>query len=399
MVGNKTPRALHTTICIIGRRNAGKSSLINAIAEQEVAIVSPTAGTTTDVVAKPYELIPVGPVIFYDTAGLDDTGDLGERRMKATRKALYRSDIALIVISDPLNDADKRIIREVKNLEIPFIVVFNKNDVYKPSYEDIEYCLKYGIKYISVSATNSFNILELKNLIIEIMPEELKDEISLLGNIVSQNDLVVLVTPIDSSAPKGRLILPQVQALREVLDANAAGIVVKETELLSTLKQLKRKPDLLITDSQVVKEVVTKIPSDIKLTTFSILFARNKGDLDLMVQGAETIDKLQDGDKILIAEACSHHSQTDDIGKVKIPNLIKKYTGKEIYFEFCNGNDFPDNLEDYSLIIHCGACMINRKEMKQRMKECAFRQIPITNYGVIISKVQGVLERTTKLFL
>ena len=399
MVGNKTPRALSTTICIIGRCNAGKSSLINAVAEQDVAIVSPTAGTTTDVVAKSYELLPLGPVIFYDTAGLDDEGDLGQRRMKTTRKALYRSDIALIVISESITPTDKRIINEVKTLDIPFLVVFNKNDVYKPNYEDIKYCLSKGIKYISVSATNSYNIQELKKMIIDIAPEDIKEDISLVKDLIKQNDVVILVTPIDLSAPKGRLILPQVQTLREVLDANATGIVVKESELENTLSQLKNKPNLLITDSQVVREVIQVAPKDMNITTFSILFARNKGDLDLMVKGVQTLDKLKYGDKVLIAEACSHHAQPDDIGKVKIPNLVSKYTGKKIIFDFYNGNDFPDNLEDYSLVIHCGGCMINRKEMNHRLKECAHRNIPVTNYGVVISKTQNVLERVTQILL
>jgi [FeFe] hydrogenase H-cluster maturation GTPase HydF len=399
MVGNNTPRALHTVICIIGRRNAGKSSLINAVAGQEVAIVSSHAGTTTDAVGKPYELIPLGPVILYDTAGLDDEGDLGERRMKATRRTLYKSDIAIIVISNEgMQETDKRLIQEVQNLEIPFLVIFNKDDISTPKPSDIKYCNARKIKYISVSASNNHNIDKLKEMIIDIAPEQIKESPQIIGDLIKKDDIVVLVVPIDMSAPKGRLILPQVQILREILDCNAIGITTQETELTSTLSKLKQKPRIVITDSQVVKKVDQALPADIEMTTFSILFARSKSDLQTMVKGADTVNQLKDGDIVLIAEACSHHTQEDDIGKVKIPNWIKKYTGKDIKFEFSAGNDFPEHIEKYSLIVHCGACMINQQEMKRRYRDCINHKIPITNYGVVISKTQGILDRVVKPF-
>ncbi len=394
---SSTPRALRTNICIVGRRNAGKSSLINAICGQDVAIVSETAGTTTDAVAKAYELLPLGAVTFYDTAGLDDEGKLGLQRINATKKVLYRSDIAIMVIgADGLQETDKNIINEIRNLNIPFAVVFNKTDIYNPLPEDERWLNKYEILFVKASAAKKENIDNVKQLIIDLAPEDLKKDPLLAGDLFKLNDIVVLVMPVDYSAPKGRLILPQVQVLREILDKGAKGIVVKETELADLLSELKQKPALVISDSQVIMKVAPIVPNDIPLTTFSILFARNKGDIEIMFAGAMAIDRLRDGDKILIAEACSHHALDDDIGKVKIPNWLKKYTGKDLMFSFCNGIDFPDNLEEYSLVIHCGGCMINRIEMLRRLKECTRRKVMITNYGVTISKTQGVLDRVLK---
>ncbi len=392
-----TPRALRTIISIVGRRNAGKSSLINALCGQEIAIVSDQAGTTTDAVAKPYELLPLGPVTFYDTAGLDDEGTLGAQRIKATRKVLFRSDIAVMVIgADGLLPADKKIIEDLQKLNIPLAAVFNKSDIVSPRPEDEQWLKQKGIAFTAASAETGHNIDEVKKLIISLAPDELKKDPLLAGDLFNPNDIVVLVVPIDLSAPKGRLILPQVQVLRETLDCGAKAMVVKESGLAEMLDELKRKPALVITDSQAVMKVAPVVPQDIPLTTFSILFARNKGDLRIMYQGAETIDKLTDGDKVLIAEACSHHTLSDDIGKVKIPNWLKKYTGKDLQFSFCQGSDFPDDLEQYKLVIHCGACMLNRMEMLRRLHECVRRGVPITNYGVAISKTQGVLERTIK---
>ena len=394
-----TPRPLRINICIVGRRNAGKSSLINAICGQEVAIVSETAGTTTDAVAKAYELLPLGAVTFYDTAGLDDEGKLGIQRIKATKKVLYRSDIAIMVIgTDGLQETDKNIINEIRNLNIPFAVVFNKTDIYTPLPEDEKWLNKYEIPFVKASATKKENINSVKQLIIDLAPEDLKKDPLLAGDLFKPKDIVILVMPVDYSAPKGRLILPQVQVLREILDKGAKGIVVKETELADLLSELKQKPALVISDSQVIMKVAPIVPEEIPLTTFSILFARNKGDIEIMFAGAMAIDRLKDGDKILIAEACSHHALDDDIGKVKIPQWLKKYTGKNLMFSFCNGLDFPDNLEEYSLVIHCGACMINRMEMLHRLKECARRKVMITNYGVTISKTQGVLDRVLRPF-
>ena len=392
-----TPRALRTVISIVGCRNAGKSSLINALAGQDVAIVSDRPGTTTDAVAKPYELLPLGPVTFFDTAGLDDTGELGALRVKAAKKVLYRSDVAVIAVSENgLGQFEKEIIVEVQRLKIPFVVAFNKSDIKAPTEADIEFCRDTGIPFAEVSARTKKGIDELKNLIIDAVPEDIKREPLLAGDLFNPGDVVLLVVPIDLSAPKGRLILPQVQVLREVLDRGAKAVAVEESELTEMLAELKRKPALVITDSQVVTKVADEVPEDVPMTTFSILFARNKGDIAEMYRGAEMIDRLRDGDRVLIAEACSHHVLSDDIGKVKIPNWLRKYTDKELTFEFCQGSDFPEDLEKYALVIHCGACMLNRREMVHRIKECAGRGVPITNYGLAISKTQGVLERAIR---
>ena len=395
-----TPRAMRVNICIVGRRNAGKSSLINALCGQEVAIVSEYAGTTTDAVAKPYELLPLGPVTFFDTAGLDDEGALGEQRMKATRKALCRADLAVMVVgADGLQDMDKKILAELVDQKIPVVAALNQVDTVTPKLSDKQWLQAQGIGFAEVSAKDNINIDELKKLIVSMVPEDLKKDPLLAGDMFAPNDIVVLVVPIDLSAPKGRLILPQVQVLREALDCGAKAVIAKESELAEVLSELKRKPAIVITDSQVVLKVAEIVPQDVPLTTFSILFARNKGDLKIMYEGAQVVDALQDGDKILIAEACSHHALADDIGKVKIPNWLKKYSGKDLQFDFCQGSDFPENLEQYKLVIHCGACMLNRVEMIRRLNECVRRGVPITNYGVIIAKTQGVLPRVVKKLL
>lgn len=394
-----TPRGLRMIVALAGRRNAGKSSLVNAITGQEVAIVSEQAGTTTDAVAKPYELLPLGPVTFYDTAGLDDTGELGGQRAAASRKVLYRSDMVLMVVGeDGLTAEDKRIATEIKKLGIPLLAVFNKADKVPLRKEDADWCRGEGLEYIRVSAKNGENIAELKEKIVQTAPDEFKKDRPLAGDLINAGETAVLVVPIDLEAPKGRLILPQVQVLREILDKDAIAVTVKEDRLADVLNNLKQKPALVITDSQVVQKVAEIVPEEIPLTTFSTLFARNKGDLPLMVKGAEKIDDLCDGDKILIAEACSHHVQLDDIGKVKIPRWMEQYTGKKIVFDFCAGHDFPENLEEYALVVHCGACMLNRTEVMRRIRECAARGVPVTNYGVAISKLQGVLPRIIKVF-
>lgn len=398
-MSNKAPRGVRLVITLVGRRNGGKSSLINAVTAQEIAIVSEHPGTTTDPVAKQYELLPLGPVTFYDTAGLDDEGELGELRIKATRKVLWRSDVAVIVISEQgITDYEKGLIEEIRMLDIPFFVVFNKSDLYEPTEEDIRYCQENTYRYLSASAKEGVNITAVKEAIIDIAPPEIKREPVLAGDLINEGDWVVCVVPIDLAAPKGRLILPQVQVLREILDCDAIAITVKEKEIEEALANLHRKPSLVITDSQVVMSVAGDVPEDIRLTTFSTLFARYKGDLDKLVEGAKTIDQLEDGDTILMAEACSHHAVADDIGKVKIPRWLSQYTGKELNFEFYSGHDFPENLERFKLAIHCGGCMINRVEMLRRIKECHRRGVPVTNYGVAISKLQGVLERVLKPF-
>jgi [FeFe] hydrogenase H-cluster maturation GTPase HydF len=369
-------------------------SLINAIIGEEVSIVSDTPGTTTDPVAKHYELLPVGPVTFYDTAGLDDSGKLGRMRVKASRKILWRADIAIVVADHRgLTHAEKDFIEEIKRLEIPLLVAFSKADVKMPTLEDKEYCTFHGISFIDVSAQTMDGITALKEALISATPLEMKRDPVLVGDLIREGDTIVCVVPIDLAAPKGRLILPQVQVLREVLDCDAIAVTTKERELEQTLLNLKCKPALVITDSQVVLKVAGDVADDIPLTTFSTLFARFKGDLNQLVEGAEAIDSLKDGDKVLMAEACSHHVQSDDIGRVKIPRWITQYTGKELTFEIYSGHDFPESLEEYGLVIHCGACMLNRMEMIRRLNECTRRGVSITNYGIAISKVQGVLDR------
>ncbi len=395
-----TPRGNRINIAIIGRTNAGKSSLINAICNEEISITSEVAGTTTDAVKKPYELIPVGPVTFFDTAGIDDISNLGELRIKATKKILYKSDIALIVIDENgILDKDKIIINEIKQLNIPFIVIFNKVDVNPAKQENVNYCTQNQIKHIQISSKNKLNINELKQLIIKIIPPELKEDPLLIGDIINKGDNVILVVPIDLSAPKGRIILPQVMTIREILDVGANAIVIKEDQIIQTLDNLKNPPRLVITDSQAIEKVSQDVPMNIPLTTFSTVFARFKGDFNVLLKGAAAIENLKDNDKILIAEACSHHVQKDDIGRFKIPNWIKKYTGKKLTFDTVAGGDFPENLEDYALVISCGACMLNRCEMMRRITECVRRGIPISNYGIVISKAHGTLERTTQPFL
>lgn len=399
MSAEQTPRAMRHIITLIGCRNAGKSSLINALTGQDISIVSPEAGTTTDAVAKPYELLPLGPVTFYDTAGLDDDSSLGQKRIQASRKALYKADVALLVLGDMGFTAfDKKIVEELKRLQIPTIVVFNKADLKHSAPQDETFCKEEKLPFVSVSSAAQTGIDELKHLIISLIPEDSKKETPLLGDLINPKDSVILVAPIDTSAPKNRLILPQVQVLREILDRKAVATVVQPEELKDALDMLKNPPRLVITDSQAIFQVNQIVPENIELTTFSILFARFKGDLKILSENAKLIDKLVDGSRVLIAEACSHHAQDDDIAKVKIPKLLSKYTGKALSFDFCTGCDFPEDLEKYDLVVHCGACMLNKTEMGRRLKECIRRGVPVTNYGVAISKAQGILDRVIKPF-
>ena len=392
---SSTPRGERLIITLLGNRNSGKSSLINALTNQEIAIVSEVPGTTTDPVAKRYELLPLGPVTFYDTAGLDDMGELGEKRIRAAYKVLFKTDMAIFVNDgSPFQENELKALQRLKEMKLPVLVIFNKSDLRKPHQNNIEFCQNNDLAWISVSATTKENITVAKEKIIELAPFYLKEERPLVRDIVHSGDRVILVTPIDSSAPKGRLILPQVQVLRDLLDSGAVTTVVREFELNKALKALKSEPDLVITDSQVIQRVVNQLPPQVPLTTFSILFARYKGDLEALIKGCQKIDELKDGDRILIAEACSHHPQKDDIGRTKIPNWLKNYTQKDLNFDIAAGSDFPDNLEDYALIIHCGACMLNQKEMNNRIREAERRGVPITNYGLAISKLHGYFERT-----
>ncbi len=393
----KAPRGVRLVITLVGRRNAGKSSLINAITGQQVAIVSDFAGTTTDPVAKPYELLPLGPVTFYDTAGLDDVGELGALRVAATKKVLWRSDIAVVVADAAgLTDAERGIIEDIRRLAIPFLVVFNKIDQAAPPEADLAWCRDQGIRTALASAATGEGAVAVKEAIMALAPPEATREPVLAGDLFGEGDTVVCVVPIDLAAPKGRLILPQVQVLREILDGDAVAVTVKERELEAALENLRRPPALVVTDSQVILKVAGDVPDAIPLTTFSTLFARYKGDLPTLAAGAEAIDRLRDGDTVLMAEACSHHVQADDIGRVKIPRWISQYTGKDLSFEVHAGHDFPDDLERFALVVHCGACMLGRMEMLRRIKECTRRGVPVTNYGVAISKVQGVLARVLR---
>lgn len=393
-MSGKAPRGVRLVIALVGRRNAGKSSLINALTGQETAIVSDTPGTTTDPVAKHYELLPLGPVTFYDTAGLDDEGELGELRIKATKKILYRCDVAVIVLGEQgMTDHERELLRIIHGMNVPCIVTWNKADLRAKGapMTDIP-----GVPVLNVSAATGEGVDRLKKRIIGSAPPEYRQERLILGDLIREGDHVVCVVPIDLAAPKGRLILPQVQVLREVLDCDALGTVVKEREIEAALSL--GKPALVVTDSQVVMSVAGDVPDDIPLTTFSTLFARYKGDLDRLVRGASAIDSLKDGDTVLIGEACSHHDVADDIGRVKIPRWMAQYTGRDLNFEVYAGHDFPDDLERFALVVHCGACMLNRTEMLRRIAECERRGVPVTNYGVTISKLQGVLGRVLRPF-
>ncbi len=396
---SSTPRGERLIIALIGKRNAGKSSLINALTGQEIAIVSEVPGTTTDPVDKHYELLPLGPVTFYDTAGVDDSGELGQKRVKATRKILYRADIVIFVNDGESFDASElEMLERIQEMEIPMVVVFNKSDISYGSRENLHYCNERGIPHVKVSTVSKEGVLTCKEEIIRLAPKYLKENRILSGDLVQPYDYVILVAPIDSAAPKGRLILPQVQVLRDLMDHDAIVTVVKETELKMSLELTVKKPWLVITDSQVIEQVNREVPDDILVTTFSVLFARYKGELDILLEGVERIKTLQDGDKVLIAEACSHHVQKDDIGRVKLPKWLQEFTRKELIFDTYAGHDFPENLEDYAVCVHCGACMINPMEMNRRIIECHRRGVPITNYGMTISLVQGVLERVIKPF-
>lgn len=388
------PRGERLNIGLFGRRNVGKSSLLNALTEQQVSIVSETAGTTTDAVAKIYELIPVGPVTFFDTAGLDDVGDVGEKRIAATFRVMNKSDIALVVTDENgIGTEEESIINRLQELKIPFIVVFNKSD------KRVSEKINFNFPTLYVSAKENKNIEELKAMLKDIVPEHLKIAPALVRDLIKKGDTVICIAPIDSSAPKGRLILPQVQVIRDILDAEAYAYTIQnDQDFLKVLENLKTPPSLVITDSQLIHQVAAVVPNDIRLTTFSTLFARYKGDLDALYMGAQAFKKLQDGDKVLIAEACSHHAQEDDIARVKMPALIKKATGKNIEFSWAAGINFPENLEQYKLIIHCGGCMLSRLETLRRLNEAVRRGIPITNFGIALSAVQGILDRVVQPF-
>ncbi len=378
-------------IAFIGKRNAGKSSLVNKFIGQDLVIVSEIPGTTTDPVKKSMELLPFGPVVLIDTAGIDDTGELGEKRIIKTIKIISEADFALVVEPrEKLSEQERNLINNLKELGLPCLVIINKSDL-GINYELIDELNSAGIKFHPVSCKNDEGIYELKEKVSSLLPSE--ENPSLIGDLIKQHDIIVLVVPIDLGAPKGRLIMPQVQTIREALDEDAIVVVAKDKELRAVLSKLSQNPKLIVTDSQAIMRVIADVPDEIQLTTFSILMARLKGDLPEYVRGLKRIDELKNGDKVLIAEACSHHAQEDDIGKVKIPRWLRLHTKKNLEIDVVNGHDFPENISEYKLIVHCGGCMLTRKAMQVRIKQAKYMNVPIVNYGVAISYMHGAVPR------
>lgn len=385
---NDTPSGERIHIGFFGKRNAGKSSLVNAITGQEISLVSDIKGTTTDPVSKAMELLPLGAVLITDTAGYDDEGKLGEMRIRKTKQILNRTDIAILVVDSKigLSQTDRELVEVFKNKSIPYIIVYNKSDLKNIKCNDNE---------ISVSCTNNYNINELKEKITSLNIQNKSR--CIVGDLINENDIVILVTPIDQSAPKGRLILPQQQTIRDILDNNSIAVVTKEYQLAETLEKIP-SPKMVITDSQVFGYVNKIVPESIPLTSFSILMARYKGFLETAVKGTSAIKNLNDGDNVLISEGCTHHRQCGDIGSIKIPALLKKFTRKQLNIEFTSGKDFPENLSEYNLIIHCGGCMLNEREVNYRMKSAVDQNVPFTNYGITLALMNGMLKRSIEIF-
>lgn len=389
----ETPKGLRLHFGLFGKRNAGKSSLINALANQNISIVSSVAGTTTDPVEKAFELSPIGPVVFMDTAGIDDEGDLGLARVEKSLSVLEWMDIAIVVCeAGTWGSHEENILKKTLNNGTPTIVVFNKTDLCKPTKEHEQALRSRGYKVIETSAANREGISDLRDAIIQTVLEKTEPDRPLMGELAKAGDTVLLVTPIDTGAPKGRLILPQVQAIRELLDAGAKCFVIKEDRITETLNELKQPPQLVVTDSQVVLRVVKEVPEPIPVTTFSIQMAYSKSDLLEMAIGAAALTKLKPGDKVLIAETCSHHPLKDDIGRVKIPNWLRKTFG-DLNIDIAVGKDFPTDLTPYKVIIQCGGCIVTRRHMLARLRQAKAQGVPMTNYGVTISYLQGVLPR------
>lgn len=389
---NEQVSAERVHIGFFGIRNAGKSSVVNAVTGQSLSLVSEVKGTTTDPVQKAMELLPIGPVVIIDTPGIDDEGTLGEMRVKRALRILNKTDVAILVVDAErgLSAADYELISLFKTKKIPYITVYNKSDLLDKIPDADE-------NSIYVSASNGTNIYELKEKIGQLAKAE-ENSKRIVADLLEPNDVVVLVVPIDSAAPKGRLILPQQQTIRDVLESGAISVVTREKELPQTLASLSKKPKLVITDSQAFGQVNRDTPEDVMLTSFSILFARYKGDLKEVVRGAAYLDKLKDGDTVLISEGCTHHRQCDDIGTVKLPKWIRTYTGKDLVFSFTSGGEFPEDLSQYALVVHCGGCMLNEREMKYRIACCEDQGIPITNYGILIAQVTGILKRSLEPF-
>lgn len=401
-----TPRGNRLHISIFGRRNAGKSSLINALTNQDIALVSDVAGTTTDPVYKSMEILPIGPVVIIDTAGIDDVGKLGELRAKKSMEVLKKSDMVLIVLDVrdfknlSMSELEKGVLERCKEMKIPVILVINKIDLLSEglnSEQLKEYEKKFGVPIVVVSALKKKGIDDLKMSIIRNAPSFWYDQ-TIVGDLIEPGDIVILVVPIDLAAPKGRLILPQVQVIRDILDRDAIAVTVKERELKRSIDMLNENPKIVITDSQAFLKADADTPPDVLLTSFSILFARYKGDLETMVEGARALDRLKPGDKVLMAEACTHHRVEDDIGTVKIPRWIRQHVGGQIEFDWVSGTKFPNDLEKYNLIVHCGACMINRREKLSRIMQARAAGVPIVNYGVAIAHLHGILHRALSPF-
>ncbi len=395
---NNTPVANRCHIAFFGRTNAGKSSLINAITNQEIATVSKIAGTTTDPVYKSMEILPLGAVMLIDTAGFMDDSELGKLREKASKKIIDKTEIALVIVDASSSDIsfEKNFANELKSKKIRTLIVINKIDLSSEDKEMYEKAFD-GFDLAFVSSKNHIGIEGLKEKIASMIPDK-KSEIPIISDLIEPSDIVVLVTPIDASAPKGRLILPQQQTIRDILDSGAISVVCKETELENSLKALAKKPALVVTDSQAFDYVAKRLPRDIALTSFSILFARHKGDLEELVRGAKALKGLKNGDKILISEACTHHRQCEDIGSVKIPNWLRKHTGMDFDFDFSSGGTFTEVADDYKVIIHCGGCMINKKAMQSRIETAKKANVPIVNYGVLIAYLHGILDRALEIF-
>lgn len=404
---NDTVSAERLHIGFFGMRNAGKSSVVNAVTGQQLALVSDVKGTTTDPVKKAMELLPLGPVVIIDTPGIDDEGELGRMRVERAVRVLAQTDIAILIVdgTEGLRQPDEQLLSEFRRRNIPYIIVYNKSDLFlQPVPADGSAVSELpdhrpgtGQNSICVSARTGENIHELKELI-GSLSDKTKNEKQLVGDLIVAGDTVVLVTPIDESAPKGRLILPQQQMIRDILDHNGINLVVQVPQLAQTLSVLQKKPRMVITDSQAFAEVSRIVPDDIPMTSFSILFARYKGELFAFAEGAEKLDALEDGDVVLLSEGCTHHRQCNDIGTVKLPGWIQKYTGKKLQFAWTSGVEFPSDLSRYALVIHCGACMLNEREVRSRMRIAADAGVPMTNYGIAIAHMNGILERPLSVF-
>lgn len=398
---NQTPASERVHIGFFGRRNAGKSSVMNAVTGQDLAVVSDVRGTTTDPVYKSMELLPLGPIVMMDTPGIDDEGELGALRVRKSYQVLNKTDVAVLVIDGGVGvtPEDKALLKRIREKKIPYVIAVNKKELAAPDALEkiVDELSSEDGQIIAVSAATGEGIDELKEQIAAAADTE-EPERYIVRDLLKPSDMAVLVVPIDKAAPKGRLILPQQQTIRDILEADAVSVVVKETELKNVLGQFQNKPKMVITDSQAFEKVAADTPEDILLTSFSILFARYKGDLAAVVKGVTALDTLEDGDAILISEGCTHHRQCDDIGTVKLPRWIREYTGKEIRIETTSGTEFPDDLTKYKMIVHCGGCMLNEREMKYRLKCAEDQGVPMTNYGITIAYMKGILKRSVEVF-